>query len=96
MKYIKIKGSKYELCKCNSNDFEDILYNEVGCNFGKRYSIDSKYIIFEDNTLEGEESTLLKESFFNRSVFGTVIIIPRIGKLTKNVINIKEIINENS
>lgn len=88
--YLELNKSNYAIKECYESEFEDLLYETVGYNFGSRHSKDGNYIIYEDNTLEGELSTILKESFFGRQVYGTVIIVARDFKDGK--INLKDIL----
>ena len=88
--YLELNKNNYTIKECYENELEDLLYETVGYNFGSRHSKDGNYIIYEDNTLEGELSTILRESFFGRQVYGTVIIIAK--DFNDGKINLKDIV----
>ena len=74
MNYILIKNNNLLECFCEEENFEDIVYDEVGCNAGKRYSSDRNFLIIEDNCLEGD-IVKVNKNFFERGIlYGTCII----------------------
>ena len=75
VKYLKIFNDQLTTNYCEENSFEDALYDIVGYNYGTRHSNDGRYLIIEDNCLEGNASKI-NSKFYSRGIlYGVCVIV---------------------